>query len=180
MHTTYIIKTIRSSRTNTNAAYKMFTMKLLAEKTTGEFLGVSRQGDDNALKSTSNTAISRQLFRDIFLLSFETSMCIGGDGVHLCLLKVQLAWSFLCVNIVPRPQHAQQHSQTKAIVEASQLRVCNVPAYQPFVEPFGPSSPFTPSLPPAPALQNKCFITCIDSVFKYKIQELGGVRVITH
>lgn len=31
-------------------------------------------------------------------------------------------------------------------------------------------------LPP----QNKFFITCLDSVFKYKIQELGGVRVITH
>ncbi|CAN0530703.1 unnamed protein product [Ectocarpus sp. 12 AP-2014] len=29
-------------------------------------------------------------------------------------------------------------------------------------------------------LKNKFFITCLDSVFKYKIQELGGVRVITH
>ncbi|CAM9916168.1 unnamed protein product [Choristocarpus tenellus] len=28
--------------------------------------------------------------------------------------------------------------------------------------------------------KNKMFITCIDSVFKYKIQHLGGVRVITH
>ncbi|CAM9830202.1 unnamed protein product [Discosporangium mesarthrocarpum] len=28
-------------------------------------------------------------------------------------------------------------------------------------------------------LKNKMFITCIDSVFKYKIQHLGGVRVIT-
>lgn len=33
---------------------------------------------------------------------------------------------------------------------------------------------------PTIPLQNKFFITCLDSVFKYKIQELGGVRVITH